>query len=102
MLSQKWLYNNLGIKVHAQKRTYTYDTVGDTVSDTVSDTVKPSISNDLNKVNDTVNDTLGDTHSDTSKKELLKINIKNNNISKDIYVFKFNIIYKNSSFSIIT
>ena len=102
MLSQKWLDNNLGIKVYAQKRTYTYDTVGDTVSDTVSDTVKPSISNDLNKVNDTVNDTLGDTHSDTSKKELLKRNIKNNNISKDIYVFKFNIIYKNSSFSIIT
>ena len=62
MLSQKWLYNNLGIKVYAQKRTYTYDTVGDTVSD-------------------------------TSKKR----NIKNNNISKDIYVFKFNIIYKNSS-----
>ncbi|MDD7374270.1 MAG: hypothetical protein PUG61_10800 [Sarcina ventriculi] len=56
----------------------------------------------MNKVNDTVNDTLGDTHSDTSKKELLKRNIKNNNISKDIYVFKFNIIYKNSSFSIIT
>ena len=94
MLSQKWLDNNLGIKVYAQKRTYTYDTVGYTV--------KPSISNDLNKVNDTVNDTLGDTHSDTSKKELLKRNIKNNNISKDIYVLKFNTIYKNSSFSIIT
>ena len=98
MIAQKRAYNNLGIKVHAQKRTYTYDTVGDTVSDTV----KPSISNDLNKVNDTVNDTLGDTHSDTSKKELLKRNIKNNNISKDIYVLKFNTIYKNSNFDIIT
>ena len=52
----------------------------------------------MNKVNDTVNDTLGDTHSDTSKKEILK----KNNISKDIYVLKFNTIYKNSSFSIIT
>ena len=67
MLSQKWLDNNLGIKVYAQKRIYTYDTVGDTVSDTVGDTV---------------NDTLGDTHSDTSKKEILKIIY----ISKDIYV----------------
>ena len=36
--------------------------------------------------NDTVNNTVNDTAYNTSKKEILKRNIKNNNISKDIYV----------------
>ena len=72
--------------IYSYNSIFKTDTVGDTVSDTVSDTVKLSIINCLNKVNDTVGDTVSDTHSDTSKKEILKRNIKNNNISKDIYV----------------
>ena len=36
--------------------------------------------------NDTVNNTVNSTADNTSKKEILKRNIKNNNISKDIYV----------------
>ena len=72
--------------IYSYNSIFKTDTVGDTVSDTVSDTVKLSIINCLNKVTDTVGDTVSDTHSDTSKKEILKRNIKNNNISKDIYV----------------
>ena len=62
------------------------DTVNDTINDTVNNTVKLSDFNAFSNIVNTVNDTINDTVNDTSKKEILKRNIKNNNISKDIYV----------------
>ena len=62
------------------------DTVNNTVNSTADNNVKLSDINTLENINNTVYNTVNDTAYNTSKKEILKRNIKNNNISKDIYV----------------
>ncbi|MDY7062499.1 MAG: hypothetical protein SO136_06265, partial [Sarcina ventriculi] len=56
----------------------------------------------LDNIDKLVNEPIGEPVNEPLKKEILKRNIKKNNISKDIYVLKFNTIYKNSNFDIIT
>ena len=76
--------------------------VNESVNKSVNKSVENSVYNHLLIINDSVDNHVDGSVNMSPKKELLKRNIKKNNISKDIYVLKFNTIYKNSNFDIIT
>ena len=62
------------------------DTVNNTVNSTADNSVKHSYINTLENMSNTIYNTVNDTDYNTFEKEILKRNIKNDNISKDIYV----------------
>ena len=62
------------------------DTVNNTVNSTADNSVKHSYINTLENMSNTIYNTVNDTDYNTFEKEILKRNIKNDNISKAIYV----------------
>lgn len=62
------------------------ESVNESVSKSVNKSVENSVYNHLQVINDSIDNPVDESVNMSPKKEILKRNIKNNNISKDIYV----------------